>query len=166
MQRHKPRIFGLFFLSVLLSASTALNAQGSIEEDIIISANSARFHQDEGWGIYRGDAELEQGQRHMAADIIKLYVDKNGDLDRVEAEGKPVTLRDGEGIQARANFLLYEVKTDTITLTKNAYINNEGRTFEGAKVIYHLTTRNVEADGGGDGERVKLVIPADKKGEK
>lgn len=165
MLRHKIIICSLLLLG-MASLSATTNAQENIEEDIIISANSARFHQDEGWGIYKGEAELEQGQRHMTADLIKLYVDKNGDLERVEAEGKPVTLRDGEDIQARADFLLYEVKTDTITLTKNAYINNEGRTFEGAKVVYHLTTRNVEADGGSEGERVRLVIPADKKGEK
>lgn len=153
----------LFFITLALA--TISQAKG-VDEDIIISANSARFHQDEGWGIYQGKAELEQGQRHMTAEKITLYVNKNGDLERVEAEGNPVILRDGQDIEARADFLLYEVQKDTITLTKNAYINNEGRTFEGAKVIYHLTSRNVEADGGDENERVRLVIPADKKSDK
>lgn len=157
-------IYSVLFFSTL--ALTTTSHAKEVEEDIIISANNARFHQDEGWGIYQGQAELEQGQRHMTAEIIKLYVNKNGDLERVEAEGNPVILRDGQDIEARADFLLYEVKKDTITLTKNAYINNEGRTFEGAKVIYHLTSRNVEADGGGENERVRLVIPADKKSDK
>ncbi len=150
----------------LLLFSHTLLAQDTPEEDIIITADTAQFHQEEGWGIYRGNAELEQGQRHMEADYIKLYVDKEGELKRVEAEGKPAKLRDGEEIHAQAEFMRYDVKNDTITLTKNAYINNDGRTFEGATVVYHLSTRSVEADGGETGERVRLVIPADKKGDK
>lgn len=165
MQCRKALIYSCLLFGIW-GYSGQVTAQESTNDEIIISANSARFHQSEGWGIYQGKAELEQGQRHMAADTIKLFIDKNGDLERVEAEGNPVTLRDGEDIQARADFLLYEVKADTVTLTKNAYINSEGRTFEGAKVVYHLTTRNVEADGGDEGERVRLVIPADKKGDK
>lgn len=162
---HNP-IKLLIIASLLLSPSAFAKDEIDIEEDVVITADKASFHQNEGWGMYSGNAELEQGQRKVNADKIKLYVDKNGDLERVEAEGNPVKMRDGDEISARGGLLVYEVKTNTITLSKKAYINNEGRTFEGPKVTYNLTDRNVEADGEESGERVRLTIPANKKDKK
>jgi len=147
-------------LSLFFAMATAHTA---VAEDIIITADSARFHQHEGWGLYEGNAELEQGERKMKARTIKLFVNKDGELVRVEAEGNPVTLRDGSKTNARAQKLVYRVAEETITLTENAHINNEGRTFEGARVVYHLNTQNVEASGQKPGERVRLVIPGEKK---
>src|SRR5699024_2203605 len=115
-------------LSLFFAMATAHTA---VAEDIIITPDSARFHQPEGWGV--------------------------------EAEGNPVTLRDGSKTNARAQKLVYRVAEETITLTENAHINNEGRTFEGARVVYHLNTQNVEASGQKPGERVRLVIPGEKK---
>lgn len=149
-------------LVVLLLCATHL-AHAAVDEDVIITADSARFHQHEGWGIYEGNAELEQGSRNMKARTIKLFVNNDGELVRVEAEGNPVTLRDGNNTHARAQKLVYRVAEETITLTDNAYINNEGRTFEGPRVVYHLNTQNVEASGQKPGERVRLVIPGEKK---
>ncbi|HLR16825.1 MAG TPA: lipopolysaccharide transport periplasmic protein LptA [Alcanivoracaceae bacterium] len=146
-------------LPLLLLANVAT---ANPEADTIITADSARFYQHEGWGIYEGNAELEQGNRKMTARTIKLFINQNGDLTRVEAEGNPVTLQDGNDTHARAQKLVYQVAKDTITLTKNAYINNAGRTFEGARVVYHLGSQNVEASSQQPGERVRLVIPGEK----
>src|SRR5699024_11912444 len=76
-------------LSLFFAMATAHTA---VAEDIIITADSARFHQHEGWGLYEGNAELEQGERKMKARTIKLFVNKDGELVRVEADRKSTRL--------------------------------------------------------------------------
>lgn len=143
----------------LLCGSAALGAQ-PVAEETIISADKATFRQAAGTGIYEGNAELVQGQRRVNADRIALQL-RDGDLSRVEATGNPVRLRDGAEINARAKRLVYDVDQQTITLMDDAYIDHQGRRFEGARVVYNLTTRDIEASGDGADQRVRLVIPAE-----
>lgn len=131
--------------------------------EVTVRADQAVFRQQEGLGIYQGNAELNQGNRQVNADRIELRL-KDGALNRVEATGNPVRLREGEALDARGRTLIYDVAAQTITLTGDAYIRHEGRTFEGARVVYDLGSRNVEASGDGGGQRVRLVIPAEDTG--
>lgn len=142
-------------LALLLPlAASAAPPQG----EVTVTADRAEFRQQDGIGIYEGNAELVQGNRRVNAERIELRL-KDGALQRVEATGTPVRLREGDVLDARGRTLIYDVAAQTITLTEDAYIRHEGRTFEGASVLYDLGTRNVEASGGGD-QRVRLVIPA------
>ena len=143
----------------LLCGSTSLSAE-PITEDTIISADRATFKQAAGTGVYEGNAELVQGQRQVNAERIELQL-QDGDLRRVEATGNPVRLRDGAEINARAGRLVYDVNQQTITLMNDAHIEYQGRRFEGASVVYNLSTRDIEASGDGASQRVRLVIPAE-----
>lgn len=146
----------LLLLGLLLPA-TALAA--TPQGEVTVRADQATFRQQEGLGIYQGNAELNQGDRQVNADRIELRLN-NGTLSRVEATGSPVRLREGASLDASGQVLVYDVAAQTITLTGDAYIRHEGRTFEGARVVYDLGSRNVEASGDGEGQRVRLVIPA------
>ena len=103
---------------------------------------------------------MMQGDRLLNADRIELTM-KDGELSRVVATGNPVRLREGADINARANRLVYDVAAQTITLSGDADIENRGRRFQGAQVVYNLSTRDIEASGDGARQRVRLVIPAE-----
>lgn len=141
----------------LLGPAVALAAPPAGE--ITVRADQATFRQQEGLGVYQGNAELRQGNRQINADRIELRL-SDGAFSRAEATGSPVRLREGDILDARGQVLVYDVASQTITLTGDAYIRHEGRTFEGARVVYDLGSRNVEASGDGEGQRVRLVIPA------
>ena len=132
----------------------------AVAQEAVISADRAVFRQESGTGVYEGNAEMMQGDRLLNADRIELTM-KDGELSRVVATGSPVRLREGADINARANRLVYDVAAQTITLSGDADIENRGRRFQGAQVVYNLSTRDIEASGDGARQRVRLVIPAE-----
>jgi len=157
----KHRLHSTHRLAILaLLAALPMGAHAApMEGPIQVTADSGRFEQDAGSGLYRGNVELIQGKRKLFADEMRLFT-KNGDLVRVEASGTPVRMEEGEGLNAHAENLVYDIKARTLVLTGDAYIEHQGNTFEGAKVEYSLDSKRVDASSEGD-QRVRLVIPAE-----
>ncbi|MCG8391687.1 MAG: lipopolysaccharide transport periplasmic protein LptA [Pseudomonadales bacterium] len=152
-----PRLRNALLLSALAIGLPADAAQP--EGPISVTADSGRFEQDAGTGVYQGNVELIQGQRKLFADEMRLFT-RNGELVRVEASGQPVRMEEGEGLNAHANNLVYDINGRTLVLTGDAYIQHQGNTFEGARVEYSLDSKRVDASSEGD-QRVRLVIPAE-----
>lgn len=125
---------------------------------ITINADEATFNQRDGSGVYRGNVELHQGLRHLSAEHLEVFVDEQGELVRVEAQGNPLVLREGDQMEASALEMVYEVPEQRILLREKARIRHEGRTFSGSRVEYDLAERRVEAFGEGE-DRVRMVIP-------
>ncbi len=156
----KHRLLSTRRLATLaLLATLPLGAQAApMEGPIQVTADNGRFEQDAGSGLYSGNVELIQGKRKLFADEMRMFT-KNGDLVRVEATGSPVRMEEGEGLNAHAQNLVYDINARTLVLTGDAYIEHQGNTFEGAKVEYSLDSKRVDASSEGD-KRVRLVIPA------
>ncbi len=157
----KHRLHSTHRLAILaLLAALPMGAHAApMEGPIQVTADSGRFEQDAGSGLYRGNVELIQGKRKLFADEMRLFT-KNGDLVRVEASGTPVRMEEGEGLNAHAENLVYDIKARTLVLTGDAYIEHQGNTFEGAKVEYSLDSKRVDASSEGD-QRVRRVTPAE-----
>ncbi|MEQ3637750.1 lipopolysaccharide transport periplasmic protein LptA [Alcanivorax sp.] len=137
-----------------------LGAQAApMEGTIQVTADNGRFEQSAGSGLYSGNVELIQGERKLFADEMRMFT-QNSELVRVEATGTPVRMEEGEGLNAHAENLVYNIKARTLVLTGDAYIEHQGNTFEGAKVEYSLDSKRVDASSEGD-QRVRLVIPAE-----
>lgn len=153
MHRHRK------VLAASLTLLASLASAAPVEGPISVSADSGRFEQEAGTGVYSGDVELLQGNRTMQAEEMSLFT-RNGELVRVEATGAPVKLSEGEDLEAHASNLVYDIKARTLVLTGDAFIRHKGNTFEGAKVEYSLDSKRVDASSEGD-QRVRLVIPAE-----
>lgn len=149
------RLLNIIALAVALPASAVAAPP---QMPVSVTADSGRFEQDAGSGLYRGNVELIQGKRKLFADEMRLFT-RNGELTRVEASGTPVRMEEGKDLQAHANNLVYDIRQRTLVLTGDAYIEHLGNTFEGAKVEYSLDSKRVDASSEGD-KRVRLVIPA------
>ncbi|MEE4252047.1 MAG: lipopolysaccharide transport periplasmic protein LptA [Alcanivoracaceae bacterium] len=146
------------YLLAVLTISSATAA----ESEITLRAERATLSQQEGTGLYEGNAELIQGQRSLNADRIEITL-KDGQPSRVEATGTPVRLVDGADLTAQAEKLVYDIEGRRILLYRQARITHQGRVFEGAELIYELDNRRISARGDeqeGDG-RIRLVIPAE-----
>ena len=105
-----PRLRNALLLSALAIGLPADAAQP--EGPISVTADSGRFEQDAGTGVYQGNVELIQGQRKLFADEMRLFT-RNGELVRVEASGQPVRMEEGEGLNAHANNLVYDINGRT-----------------------------------------------------
>lgn len=151
------RAMNIALLGLALLSGTASAAPASTP--ISVSADSGRFEQQKGTGLYKGNVELQQGERQLFADEMRFFTE-NGELVRVEASGTPVTLKEGSDLEAHANNLIYNIRERTLVLTGDAFVSHRGNTFEGAKVEYSLDSKRVDASSEGD-QRVRLVIPAE-----
>lgn len=142
-------------LTAMISATALAEPAGDLP--VQISADRGQFDQQEGVGVYEGNVELLQGNRRVTADRIELFT-RNGELNRVEATGQPVTMREGDDLETRADKLVYDLNARTVVMIGNAFMRRDGSTFEGARVEYHMDNRRVDASSEGD-QRVRLVIP-------
>lgn len=158
----KPRCSVALLLSGLwLTPALALAAVGvpNVEQQpYVIQADSAVFDQVKGTGEYHGHVQLKRGAEKLNASQLTLKLNAQKQLSHVEAIGKPVTFVDGAGMTGRASRLVYDVNTRTIRLLGNAFVTQGERQFSGAEIVYALDTKRVQAKGG-DGKRVKLVLP-------
>ena len=102
----RPDLLLALFLPL---AASAAPPQG----EVTVTADRAEFRQQDGVGIYEGNAELIQGDRRVNAERIELRL-KDGALQRVEATGTPVHLREGETLDARGRTLIYDVAAQKI----------------------------------------------------
>ena len=147
-------------LAAWISPVPVLAQPGNGVEEIVIRAQQATLDQSSGTGVYRGNAELHQGKRHLRADTIRITLEQGAPV-LVEAEGNLVTLEDEGIVEARGKRLVYDVNIERIRIFEQAYVNHQGRVFEGAELEYDLRSKQVDARGGGEDGRVRLVIPAE-----
>jgi lipopolysaccharide export system protein LptA len=96
------------------------------------------------------DVRSQQGQ------IIML----NNDISRVIFTGSPVVLtqemEDGSPMTATAARIDYDLVSDVVTFTGSYTIKTPKGSSSGQKMVYDLSTGNMQ--GGGDGTRVRTVI--------
>lgn len=72
---------------------------------------------------------------------------------------------DGTPLNAKANALDYDMRTETIVLTGNVTIQQDRGTLSGERVTYHLKTGQIESGSSSGGGRVKMrIVPKDTPG--
>lgn len=143
---------------LMTAAQAAVATPATTQQPYVIQADSAVFDQAKGTGEYNGHVQLRRGAEQLKANKLTLKLDAKKQLTHVEASGKPVTFADGVDMQGRADRLVYDVKTRTVRLLGNAFVTQGERQFSGAEIIYALDSKRVQAKGG-DGHRVRLVLP-------
>lgn len=126
-------------------------------QEIVLRADRAIIEQQKGTAVYEGNAEMTQGERHLSADRIYVQLENN-EIREMEATGKPVRLREGEELSGHAQRVVYDVAAGQVRLYEEAFVSHQGRTFEGAEVVYELESRQVRASGD-QRDRVRMVIP-------
>jgi len=115
---------------------------------------------DQGRCRFSGEVVIEQGTLEIHADQADV-IQKNGGIDRVLIEGKQATLKqqmdDGTWMNARADHMEYNVDSEIITLTGNYRIESARGSNTGQRMVYD--TRSGTMQSGGDGTRVRTVLP-------
>lgn len=147
-------------IAVLFGSQSHAETGPDTNGDIVVRARTAIIQQQEGVAEYVGNAELVQGNRILKADRILIHL-LNNEPQRIEATGEPVSLTEGDDLEASAGRLVYDMSAGRIWLFDQARVASEGRLFEGAELEYELSTRQVNARSDGEQDRVRLVIPAE-----
>ncbi|MCH1491075.1 MAG: lipopolysaccharide transport periplasmic protein LptA [Luminiphilus sp.] len=137
-------------------------------QSIRITADSAVRDERAGETRYEGSVELTQGSLRILADSLTLQ-HRGNETQLITATGSPASLQqtptvDDPPVRATADMIEYDQGADTVTLTENARIEQDGAIVTGAVINYVLGERRVTATGATEAkdsgsQRVEMVIP-------
>jgi lipopolysaccharide export system protein LptA len=156
-----PQVY-LLALGLLLSLPTAAF---DLESDaaVTIKSDTARLDDARGRATYTGDVIVTQAGTELVANRVELYRDDLG-LSRMEAFGSPARYQQpasGEqaSIDAQAQTIIYNGRSDQIIFEAQAVIQQGGDTFRGQRIVYNTAERVVTAESGpAPTDRVEMVI--------
>ncbi len=154
----------LCLLGVFLT-TTALALPSDRQATITVEADRAQINEKTGITDYQGSVIIKQGSLLIEADQVTIY-STDGQASKIVCIGKPAHYQqqpkpeDGL-VNARADTIEYYLDNETITLIKNASLEQQGSTLKGDHINYDLKAELVEARGSDNSQqRVHMVIPA------
>ncbi|HJP97192.1 MAG TPA: lipopolysaccharide transport periplasmic protein LptA [Rhodanobacteraceae bacterium] len=158
---------GRFILLVaMLAACGSVQAKQS-DKDQPIQLNATGHlvgSQQSGKIVVTDNVTLDQGTFHAAGDKATGYTDPNdtSQWQRVVLTGTPARFRqtqdNGTLVHGQAQTLDYKVSENTVILTGNASVVQEGRgSFQGEKLTYNTDTGNIEGTAAAGG-RVHITL--------
>ncbi|MEH6443904.1 MAG: lipopolysaccharide transport periplasmic protein LptA [Oceanospirillaceae bacterium] len=156
---------------VLLAAISCSQTVSALPEDrnqpIDVVANNAVLDDKTGITTLTGAVKIIQGTMAITADKLVISRNKNGDISKMLATGKPshFTQQQQKGqpySKAWGSNMIYSVSEQKITITGNARVEQLKDKFTGEVIVYHMDKAIVNAKGGK--QRVKMIIqPKGKK---
>lgn len=155
-------------LLLLAIALPSMAREGDRDEPATIEADRVEIERPEGVSRYYGDVVFVQGTLRITGDEMILR-SPGGVVQYAETRGQQATVRQqtdaGEWVDAEADVIVYEADEQLITLTGDAVMRREGERFAAGRIRYRTDTGRVEAESGGNDNRVRIRIePEDESG--
>jgi len=111
--------------------------------------------------VFSGGVHITQGTLDIQSSVAELTV-RNGDPTRAVFTGSQVVMKqqmdDGAPVNARADRVDYDLTTETIVFTGNAFMQNPRGSTAGPRITYNMKTGRIDSGGDGSGGRVKTTI--------
>ncbi|MGI6523858.1 MAG: LptA/OstA family protein [Bdellovibrionota bacterium] len=160
--------FILILIITLITSTTALaetsspldslSKQDQMEFDVgnsptYIKSTSLILKANERVFIYSGAVDVLHGDLHMTCDELEGYYNENNQITKMIAK-KNVTIVKGTSIRATCQKTIYEQSSESLTLTENPELLQDGSVLSADSIVIHLQTNKSEATGN---VRVKLV---------
>jgi len=145
----------LVSIAALALASTPLQAAKlDLEQEILITAGRTAGDLKNKIATYLDNVKISQGTLSIKADLVQVYNEKDHDTETYIAKGKPAVfeqqLDDGTIVHLEAQEIKYEPLISTITISGKALLRQAGSEVSGDKIIYNISTEQLEAEGGND----------------
>ena len=109
--------------------------------------------------VLGGGVVVTQGTLEIRSAAAEIYM-ADGEVSRSVFTGKQVKMKqqmdDGTWMDAQADRVEYDMKTETITFIGNYTVKSDRGSNSGQRMVYN--TRSGDMQSGGDGTRVRTVI--------
>lgn len=153
----------------MCSVAHALTSDRS--QVINVNANHSLMSQDNEKAVLSGHVRIDQGSLHADGDNGIGHFDQNNALQRMVLTGAPAhfqqKLDNGSMVHGSAASIDYIVSENTVILTGNATVVQQGRgEFHGAKLTYNTDSGQIVGDGGTGGQVHMVFQPKPKAGAK
>lgn len=132
------------------------------EQEITIKSNRQAGDLKNKIISYLDNVSITQGSLSITADLVQVIKNTNNN-DTYIAKGKPATfsqrLEDGSVVNLEADVITYEPLMNTITITGNAVLSQEGSEVRGSKIIYNILTEQLEAESNTENPVTTILKP-------
>ena len=156
------RLFLSLFISVLMYPLTAFALSTDRTQPIDIQADKLDIDEAQHISIYQGNVEMHQGSLHIVADKIVFYFDNDNNLQRLEIEGKPATLKQlndrNQKVSGSARKIIYTDNQLLLNLEGDALFNSDRDTIEGDWISVNTDTEALKAGSKKGENRVRMLI--------
>ena len=109
--------------------------------------------------VLGGGVVVTQGTLEIRSAAAEIYM-ADGEISRSVFTGKQVKMKqqmdDGTWMDAQADRVEYDMKTETITFIGNYTVKSDRGSNSGQRMVYYTKSGNMQS--GGDGSRVRTVI--------
>ena len=109
--------------------------------------------------VLGGGVVVTQGTLEIRSAAAEIYM-SDGEVSRSVFTGKQVKMKqqmdDGTWMDAQADRVEYDMKTETITFIGNYTVKSDRGSNSGQRMVYNTKSGNMQS--GGDGSRVRTVI--------
>ncbi|MEQ1069991.1 lipopolysaccharide transport periplasmic protein LptA [Acinetobacter lwoffii] len=138
-------------------------------QPITLLADRATFNERTGVTTYSGNVIIEQGTMKLQANSIVANLNNKRQISLITATGSPAQFQQKvdpvKGLaKGQAQKIVYNAETGIITLSGNAFLQQDGASIRGATLKYSMNKGDIEATGtpnktGSSSGRVQIVIP-------
>ncbi|HXS72416.1 MAG TPA: lipopolysaccharide transport periplasmic protein LptA [Rhodanobacteraceae bacterium] len=144
-------------LAAIFACTGAQATQADRDQPVNVNANSFAGSQESGKTTFTGNVKIDQGTLHADGDNAVGYFDQNNQVQRVVLTGTPAHMQqkldDGSMVHGAANTIDYTVSQNTVVLTGNANVVQEGKgSFHGEKLTYNTDSGQISGESGGGGQ--------------
>ncbi|MDO6444790.1 lipopolysaccharide transport periplasmic protein LptA [Colwellia sp. 1_MG-2023] len=151
----------LAFGLTLSIANHAIAAKVDLNEEIKIDASRQAADLKNKIFSYIDDVVITQGSLTIKADLVQVVTESSNNEKTYIAKGQPATfeqvLEDGTPIYLQANEIKYQPEKNTVMISGNAELRQEGSKVSGTIITYNFLTEQVQASSD-DNARVQTVL--------
>jgi lipopolysaccharide export system protein LptA len=167
----KKLTVNLLSLSIACCPSFLVSAaKTDFDKQIVIKAKRQASDLKNKVASYLDDVFITQGSLSIQADLVQVFSQIDSDDKIYLAQGNPAIfkqlLEDGNPIQLQANEIKYEPSKNTITISGNALVSQEGSVVKGNRIIYNTLTEKLLAESSNNAEdSVTTILKPKNKGK-
>ncbi|PMM41078.1 lipopolysaccharide transport periplasmic protein LptA [Vibrio splendidus] len=156
------KLLHLSLFALTLAAPSVYALSSDSEQPVYIDSDSQQLDMKSNQVTFLGDVNLKQGSININADkVIVTRNAVNGEIEEIQGYGKPATFSqltdDGKTLYGEADDLHYQLIADTLIMTKNAMLSQDGSIIRGSKITYQIASQKLVADSDSS-ERVSTVL--------
>ncbi|MDH5180618.1 MAG: lipopolysaccharide transport periplasmic protein LptA [Gammaproteobacteria bacterium] len=159
-------------LGLLVSYAGPLSAlEDDRKQPIHIKADHVEIDKRNGYSVYSGGVDINQGSLRIQGDSVTLYYEK-GQLDKAVINGTPARFqqqrdKDGQQVVSQANTMEYHARRARLFLLDEARVTQGANSFAGARIEYDIQKSTVIANNSdsSSGRINAILAPANGSGQ-